>query len=216
MDRTFSRMLGTRNFLASEPPEKWIPDFASTPVVITQCPSGDWATPFWDTLILLKGAAGFRPHSALEIGSYRGITARLLAENTPEDSRIYALDTDPDHGQAYRGLAVARKIHRLVGKASEELAREGAPYDLVFINRDHGREGVFLDSVWAWNLLSERGVIFWHDYQTQYYFVHAAGAVPEALREFQIKTGAGIVALQGTWLALFSRFPRWETPAPPR
>jgi len=79
------------------------------------------------------------------------------------------------------------------------------------IDGDHGRAGALQDSLLAWDLLSERGVIFWHDYQIQDYFVHRQGAVPEALKEFQKISGAIMVSLTGTMLALFSRYPGWET-----
>jgi len=211
LDRRLSRVLGYRDFLPKLPPQKCIPEFESSRVVITHSPSGPWATPLMDTFVLLKGAVGFQPRRVLEIGSYLGVTARLLAENTPPECRIYALDQDPGHGQAYRGLPIERKITRLVGRATQTLAASGAPYDMVFIDGDHEKEGALLDSLLAWNLLSERGVIFWHDYQTLDYFIHRAGAVPEAIRTFQEVVGAKVVALEGTMLALFSRYPGWAT-----
>jgi len=211
LDRRLSRVLDYRDFLPKLPPQKCIPEFESSRVVISQGPAGPWATPLVDTFVLLKGAVGFQPRRVLEIGSYLGVTARLLAENTTEECRIYALDQDSEHGQAYRGLPIERKITRLVGRASQELAGPGAPYDMVFIDGDHGREGALFDSLLAWNLLSERGVIFWHDYQTDDYFIHRAGAVPEAIRTFQEVVGAQVVSLEGTMLALFSRYPGWAT-----
>lgn len=210
-DRRLSRFLGYRDFLPKVLPQKCIPEFESSRVVITRGPTGPWATPLMDTFILLKAAAGFHPRRVLEIGSYLGVTARLLAENTSEECRIYALDQDQEHGQAYRGLPIEQKITRLVGRAGQGVAEPGAPYDMVFIDGDHEREGALQDSLLAWNLLSERGVIFWHDYQTSDYFIHRVGAVPEAIRAFQDMVGARIVALEGTMLALFSRFPGWAT-----
>lgn len=211
MDRLLSRALGYRDFLPKLSPEKCIPEFDSSRVVITQSPSGPWATPLVDTFVLLKGAVGFQPRRVLEIGSYLGVTARLLAENTSPECRIFALDLDSGHGRAYRGLPAESKITRLVGKSSGEVASPGAPYDMIFIDGDHGRAGALQDSLLAWDLLSERGVIFWHDYQIQDYFVHRQGAVPEALKEFQKISGAIMVSLTGTMLALFSRYPGWET-----
>jgi hypothetical protein len=211
LDRRLSRVLGYRDFLPKLSPQKCIPEFESSRVVITHSPSGPWATPLMDTFVLLKGAVGFQPRRVLEIGSYLGVTARLLAENTPPECRIYALDQDPGHGQAYRGLPIERKITRLVGRATQTLAASGAPYDLVFIDGDHGREGALQDSLLAWNLLSDRGVIFWHDYQIEDYFVHRAGAVPEALHDFQKTSGPSLVSLTGTTLAFYSRHPGWES-----
>jgi predicted O-methyltransferase YrrM len=211
MDRKLSLILKYRDFLPKTSPEKCIPEFNSSRISITRGPSGPWATPWIDTFVLLKGAAGFRPRTILEIGSYLGVTARLLAENTGDGCRVYALDLDKEHGRAYRGLPVEGKITRLVGKSSREVASYGAPYDMVFIDGDHGREGALRDSLLAWELLSDRGIIFWHDYQLYDYFVHRSGAVPEALREFQARTAARIVSLEGTTLALYSRYPGWET-----
>lgn len=211
LDRRLCQALEYRDFLPKLSPQKCIPEFASSRVTITQGPSGPWATPLMDTFVLLKGAVGFRPRRVLEIGSYLGVTARLMAENTTEECRIYALDQDEEHGQAYRGLPIERKITRLVGSASQALAKPGAPYDMVFIDGDHGRERALQDSILAWNLLSDRGVIFWHDYQVKDYFIHRAGAVPEAIQAFQSIVGAQVVALEGTMMAFFSRFPGWAT-----
>ena len=99
MDRRLSRALVYRDFLPKALPENCIPEFLTSPVTFRQGPLGAWATPLVDTFVLLKGAVGFQPRTILEIGSYLGVTAMLLAENTAENCRIFALDLDKEHGQ---------------------------------------------------------------------------------------------------------------------
>jgi hypothetical protein len=60
----------------------------------------------------------------------------------------------------------------------------------------------------ALEVLSEQGVIFWHDYQFGGYF-HGMGGIPEALKHFS--TQHSLVAINGTILAMSSRYPGWET-----
>ncbi len=211
LDRYLTTFLGYRQFLPVLPGEMLIPGFADSEIVITCPPVGPWATPANDTIAVLKAVKGFDSRRILEIGSYKGTTARLIARNTHPDARIFALDIDPEHGSAYRGMPEEAKIQRIVGRSELENAAPHGPYDLIFIDGDHSRKGAYLDSVVALELLTDDGVILWHDYHNNSYFVHRSGAVPEALRLVRDSLGIPVVSLEGTMIAMHSRKPGWET-----
>jgi|GEM_PF-795763 len=185
-----------------------IPRFDESEVKLTRCPVGTWSTPLIDVYVLIKAAIGFEAKRILELGSYRGDTARLLAENTPETTRICTVDMHPDHGSSYRGTPVEPRIDRKVGRITQELFSPGEKYDLIFVDADHDYQSVMNDTAVAFSVLSEQGVIFWHDYHFEGYF-HGMAGIPEALKHFS--SDHAIIALGGTRLAMCSRHPGWET-----
>jgi predicted O-methyltransferase YrrM len=144
---------------------------------------------------------GFRSKRILELGSYRGETARLLAENTDDNVLIYAVDIDERHGSAYSGMNVARKIVRKTGPISLELLGKEEKYDLIFVDANHDFASVMNDTEVAFKVLADDGVILWHDYAQDNYFVGLNG-VPEALNHFS--RTRQIYAIRGTRLAFFS------------
>lgn len=210
-DGFLTPFLKYREFLPVIPGEKVIPGFLTSPVCFTTPPIGPWATPAGDTLAVIKAVVGYESKRILEIGSYKGTTAKLMAENTGPETRIFTLDIDPNHGSAFLGTPAEAKITRIIGDSSLENASKHAPYDFIFIDGDHGRKGAYRDSLVALEVLSENGVIFWHDYQNDNYFVHRQGAVPEALRLLQTEKKISIVSIEGTMIAAYSKKPNWET-----
>jgi predicted O-methyltransferase YrrM len=210
-DTFLTPFLKYRAFLPVVTGEKVIPNFLTSQVSITTPPIGPWATPAGDTLTVIKAVVGFESKRILEIGSYKGNTAKLMAENTGPDTHIFTLDIDPDHGSVFRGTPQETKITRIIGDSSLENASKHAPYDLIFIDGDHGRKGAYRDSLVALEVLSDDGVILWHDYHNTNYFVHRHGAVPEALRLLQAEKKIPIVSIEGTMVAAYSKKPNWET-----
>ena len=210
-DRFLAHHLKFRRFLEVRTGEDVIPDFLTSEIHFTSPPIGLWATPAADTLAVLKGIVGFESKKILEIGSYKGTTAKLMAENSGPDTRIFTLDIDPDHGSAFRGTPAEEKITRIIGDSCLENAEKHAPYDFIFIDGDHSRKGAYRDSLVALEVLANDGVIFWHDYQTTDYFIHRKGSVPEALRLIQQERDIALVAIEGTMIAAHSRKPGWET-----
>ncbi|RYD85161.1 MAG: class I SAM-dependent methyltransferase [Verrucomicrobiaceae bacterium] len=210
VDRLFTSFLKYRNYLPAVAAEKVIPNFAASQVTIRDLPRGLWATPLVDTLSVVKAAQGFQSKRILEIGSYKGSTARLLAENTPDSTEIWTLDLDPNHGEAYRGLPLASRIHRIIGKVSNELIGEHGPFDLIFVDADHDYRSVFHHTAVAFQQLAPGGVILWHDYQLDNY-MHGGCAVPEALYAASQKFDKAILVIEGTTLGIYSEFPGWET-----
>lgn len=189
-------------FLPEISAEEVIPQYLTSSVTITTPPTGAWATPAGDTLILLKCIVGFQPKKVLEIGSYLGTTAKLMAQNCLPDAKIYALDIDPNHGAAYRNAPEANRIVRITGDRDAPELQVYAPFDLIFVDGDHSREGAFLDSLAALKYLSRGGTILWHDYDNDAYFVHATGCVPEALWELKQRCDVDIWHITGSKIAI--------------
>ncbi len=210
LDCFLTSFLKHRYYLPTVAAETVIPDFATSMVTVRDLPRGLWATPLVDTLSVVKAAIGFQSQRILEIGSYKGSTARLLAENTPADTHIWTLDMDPNHGEAYRGTIHESRITRIIGRASNELLDEHGPFDLIFVDADHDYESVFHHSAVAFRQLSPGGVILWHDYQQNNY-LHGGCAVPEALHMAATCFKSDILSIEGTMLGIYSERPGWET-----
>ena len=208
VDGFFTSILKQRRHLAEVDPAICIPRFEESEVKFRRCPVGAWSTPIIDVYVLIKAAIGFNSKRILELGSFRGDTARLIAENTPDDVRICTVDAHPDHGASYRDTPLARRIDRKIGSISPQLFSPGEKYDFVFVDADHDYRSVMNDTVVALQVLSDQGVIFWHDYHFKGYF-HGMGGIPEALRHFSAQHS--ILAINGTVLAMSSRYPGWET-----
>jgi len=208
LDQLFTSLLSYRKYLPECDAQEIIPRFSESEIRITQCPMGGWSTPLVDVVVVLKAAIGFESKRILELGSYRGDTARLLAENTSPDTVICAMDVDERHGAAYRDSPIASKIQRKVGRISAELFAKDEKFDLIFIDADHDYKSVMNDTEAAFKLLAEQGVVLWHDYNHQNYF-HGMCGVPEALNEFS--KDHAIYAIRGTWLAIYSNVVSWQT-----
>jgi len=206
LDRFFSSFLSYRKFLPECDAHEVIPHFAETEIRIKQCPLGNWSTPLVDVFVVLKAAVGFESKRILELGSYRGDTARLLAENTSPDTVICAVDADERHGAAYQGLPIASKIRRKIGRISPALFDPGEKFDLIFVDADHDFGSVMNDSDVAFQVLADPGVILWHDYNHETYF-HDLCGVPEALNALARRYP--IYAIRGTWLAIHSNLSGW-------
>lgn len=208
IDSFFTGLLKNRKYLQELDAHEVIPRFAQTKITIQQCPIGTWSTPLIDVFVLLKAAQGFDSRRILELGSYRGDTARLLAENTSSETTICAVDVDPRHGASYRDLPVANRIRRKVGAISESLFEPDEKYDLIFVDANHDFDSVVNDTQIAFAHLAEAGVVLWHDYHHESYF-HGMAGVPEALKIFASQRP--IVAIRGTHLAMHATVPGWET-----
>jgi predicted O-methyltransferase YrrM len=84
-------------------------------------------------------------------------------------------------------------------EAEEKLKRE-RKYDFIFIDGSHKVEDVVRDSLLAFTIVADGGVIIWHDYRTNGYFTPLL-RVPEGLR--RLPTKYKVYGVQGTTCAVF-------------
>lgn len=183
------------------------PDFPGAEVRVATLPKGAWAAPASDTLVLMKLAAATQPRSIVELGSYRGYSARALLENARPDATLVAVDIDPQHGEAYRGTALSDRIDRRVGAISLDLfePEELGSFDLVFVDADHRHDAVVNDTEVARRLVRPDGTLLWHDYANWGYFTGDC-QVPEVLNE--LSRELPIAHLLGSNIAV--HLPSWS------
>lgn len=180
--------------------------FETARAEVTVLPKGDWATPTNDTIVLLKYASAVRPARILELGSYRGYTAKGLLEHSPESS-LWAVDIAEDHGEAYRGTPIEERIDRRVGPIGREILSDLEPhsFDLVFADADHSRDAVAHDTEVALDMVADDGAVMWHDYSNWGYFTGDCG-VPEVLNDLSERIPVG--HLLGSNIAIHK--PEWS------
>ena len=86
-------------------------------------------------------------------------------------------------------------------EAEEKLKRE-KQYDFIFIDGSHKVEDVVRDSLLAFKIVANGGVIVWHDYRTNGYFTELL-RVPEGLK--RLPTKYKVYGVQGTTCAVFEK-----------
>lgn len=142
-----------------------------------------------ETQILSALVCYFAPKEIFEIGTYNGFTTYHFALNSSDDCKIYTLDLPSGFnanglkGYSYDDLMVVElsmkyaqnrifhkysekvKINELFGDSS---SFDFSPYvgrmDLVFIDGNHSYDFVKSDTENALKMLSDNGIIIWHDY----------------------------------------------------
>jgi predicted O-methyltransferase YrrM len=124
-----------------------------------------------------------KPARVFEIGTYLGVTSDFLLSLVPE-SRVVSIAFVNSNSNALakrfnnselakeRVGSMVQSVRRgrftqLYGDSHQldpaALVRDYGRFDLVFIDGDHSREGVSLDTFLARHVISERGAICWHD-----------------------------------------------------
>lgn len=109
----------------------------------------------------------------LEIGSYEGQSAMFWLDFFPRvaltcvdpwsyytTGAISAIEVE-DHFD----INVGRMVTKIRGNSIPSLyALSGNRFDLIYIDGDHRRDQVMIDSLLAWPLLNPGGVMIWDDY----------------------------------------------------
>lgn len=139
----------------------------------------------------------FKPNKIFEFGTYNGFTTFHFAQNTDENCLIYTLDLPRNfHLENKKRIRKYSYDDYLVANLSQEYINnrifhktgfdykiseifgdsrifDFSPYtkkiDFVFIDGNHSCEYVASDTKNALNMLSENGIIIWHDYD---YIIH--------------------------------------------
>ena len=99
----------------------------------------------------------------LELGSFVGYSAILMARCLSDEGRIVSIDVSPESSEVSRAMAtlagLEQRIEFLTGPANERLDSLAGPFDLVFL--DHWKDLYKSDTekILARGLLVEGGVI---------------------------------------------------------
>jgi caffeoyl-CoA O-methyltransferase len=141
------------------PPARHLADLQAATVATqtsTEMLSGPVAGRLLEFLVWVSGAT-----RVLEIGTYTGYSALMMAGALGEGGRITTLELDPDRA-AFAREHLDRspggdRVEVLVGPALETLRTLDGPYDLVFIDADKTGYPDYFEAALA--LLAPRGVI---------------------------------------------------------
>jgi len=117
----------------------------------------------------------FEKKNALEIGTYMGVTAVIIARSIDKNGRLYCVDPfldrfgkNPGLSIAERGLrraGVEQKVVFLKGFSSDKIIISQIPDDLdfVLVDGDHSYEGLKNDWAIVRNKLKPNGLVCLHD-----------------------------------------------------
>ena len=111
---------------------------------------------FMAFLLKLMGA-----RRVLEIGTYTGYSALVMAESLPEDGTVVTLDrNETTTGVArefWEKAGVSHKIELRIGPARESLRELEGPFDLAFIDADKTNYGLYYEH--ALKLMEPGGLV---------------------------------------------------------
>jgi predicted O-methyltransferase YrrM len=194
----------------------------STEFVVSRPPDWGGSMTLTEISSLCHLVAARRPRKILEIGSFRGLTTLNLAMNAP-DAEVHTLDLPPDanpastrfqtndtniitsrDGYHYAGCPEANRIVQHYGDtATFDYKEIGSGVDFCLIDAAHSYEYVRNDTAKTLPLLSDGGLMLWHDYGRNDFLADPEDAwgVTRFLHEIA-DTGVGI--LQGTSLGILS------------
>ncbi|NVJ24505.1 class I SAM-dependent methyltransferase [Myxococcus sp. AM011] len=87
----------------------------------------------------------------LEIGTFTGYSALMMADGLPDDGELITCDINPETAEIARDFFArspnGRKIQLRLGPALETVKTLRGPFDLVFIDADKGNYSAYWDAV---------------------------------------------------------------------
>ena len=113
--------------------------------------------------------------SAVEIGTFMGVTAAELAKALPADAVLFCVDPYLN-GQAIQAIAmrhlarrrVTGKVKMIQATAKEALDQLPSQVDYIFVDGDHSYEGLKEDWQFVKKRLKPGGVAAFHDANLQH------------------------------------------------
>jgi methyltransferase family protein len=168
--------------------------------VVVPLVSTHWETAsLFDHMFIASLVRVINPRACFEIGTSLGLVTSTLAANSPKATQIHTLDLSNASriGSFFRERPEAGKIRQHFGASSSfDFQSLQVTVDLMFIDGSHAFEDVCLDSKNAFKVLSDRGVIIWHDVSPHF---------PEVIRALESLPKAGeIYRVQGTGCAFYA------------
>jgi caffeoyl-CoA O-methyltransferase len=102
-----------------------------------------------------------RIKTIVELGTYTGYSALIMAEALPQDGKLITIDINPETTKIAQSFwqrsPHGNKIQSILKPGPEALSELKEKYDMVFIDADKNNYPHYLD--WALNHLSEHGLI---------------------------------------------------------
>jgi len=121
----------------------------------------------WSRLLL-----PLREHeiAVLEIGSAQGRSAAIFLELLPL-ARITCIDifTNAEHERQFDSMMASfgsrvEKIKSRSVPALDALAGQNRAFEVIYVDGSHARDDALMDSLLAWPLLKQDGIVIWDDY----------------------------------------------------
>lgn len=138
---------------------------------------------FSELVILARTTKTRKPNAIFEIGSYDGLTTAVFILNSPPESRILSLDLPPEAakdgasldsdknlvaGRHLGSVPHALGLNRYTQLLCDSMDFDPEPYvnsiDLGLVDAAHDAEHVRNDTVKMANMMTDDGMVFWHDY----------------------------------------------------
>ena len=112
--------------------------------------------------------------TAVEIGTFMGVTATEIAKALPQDAVLFCVDPY-FNGQAIQSIAVrhlarqghADEVRMIQATAKDALANLPAQVDFIFVDGDHSYEGLKEDWEIVRRILRPGGIAAFHDVNPQ-------------------------------------------------
>ena len=107
-----------------------------------------------------------QPRKCIEIGTSLGLVTATIASNAPHHTEIHTIDQSGEEriGSFFRSRPDGAKIIQHVSLSTHfDFSPFANSVDLMFIDGSHTFEDVCRDSDNAFRVLTDRGVIIWHD-----------------------------------------------------
>jgi len=134
----------------------------------------------WDELLILASLVRLlKPRALFEFGTFDGRTTLHLALNAP-DARVSTLDVEDDYFSFGNDEAFFSRtrvgMHLLMSDQRErvtllkgdstkfDFSQYEGTFDFIFVDGGHAYDVVQSDSQKAFDIVSDRGLIVWHDY----------------------------------------------------
>jgi len=149
----------------------------SVPFTLMNCSTHAGNMPVHESAFLASLIASRKPKHLLELGTCDGNTTLQMALNTSDDAKVHTLDLPSEAlgyipydspRRRYENTPVEEKIMQHIGDSTEidfsQFSKHG-PIDFIFIDANHDYEFVKNDTLKSLKILSENGVILWHDYR---------------------------------------------------
>ena len=153
--------------------------------------------------------------SVLEIGSYEGQSALfwsnfLGAHVTCIDTwtKVWHGANEPREVERHFDANLGRRARKIKSESTpalHRLARDGAMFDLVYVDGDHSRDQVMVDSILAWRCLRVGGVMIWDDYESFRPEADDRARPVSAVNYFVAMQGKAVSVIENTGQQLFAR-----------
>lgn len=146
-------------------------------------------TTYFEQIALASLVKHYKSKNILELGTFNGQSTLTLALNSDEKSFITTVDMPSDlekihsdlldkdipfildkekQNKLYKGLDVSKKIRQIYADLTHtdfnSFLKDNRYFDFIFIDAGHSYDCVKNDTEKSLDVLTENGVIVWHDY----------------------------------------------------